>query len=200
MVRPMKPTSKILKTDDEKRIAYGVVYEPGVPDSHGDFMVAEEIEKMAHKFLADGRVLSIDTEHDLENNGSVVVESFVVRKGDPDFPEGSWVLGVHIPGDDLWTAVKKGEIGGFSMYGKALREDDATEIVMELPDDGLLWGTTAECDGHTHQYVVKFDEDGNFLGGLTDDAAGHSHQISKGTVTEKDSDHRHRFNFLENVK
>lgn len=197
----MKGTSKILKTDDEKRIAYGVVYEPGVPDSHGDYMAADEIEKMAHKFVAEGRVNAIDREHDLVDTGVVVVESFVARKGDLDFPEGAWVMGVHFPDADDWELVKKGEIGGFSMYGLARREDDETLIEMELPDDGLLWGTTADCDGHSHKYVVKFDEEGNFCGGLTDEASdGHSHKIMKGTVTEKDGDHRHRYDFLENVK
>lgn len=196
----MKAATKVLKFDNEKRIAYGVVYEPDVPDAHGDYMSAADIETMAHEFLAEGRVNEIDTEHNLENNGSKVVESFIARKGDDTFPEGAWVMGVHIPDDTLWEAVKKGEIGGFSMYGKAMREDEITVIEMELPDDGLLWGTTGECEGHTHRYVVKFDADGTFLGGSTDDEAGHSHKITKGTVTDKDGDHRHRYDFLENVK
>lgn len=198
----MNSTSKIRKTDDEKRIAYGIVYEPGVPDSHGDYMVASEIEKMAHKFLAEGRVTSIDAEHDLEDTEVLVVESFVARKGDPDFPEGAWVMGVHFPDPTRWALVKSGEIGGFSMYGKAMREDDADTIEIEMPDDGLLWGTTAKAeDGHTHRYVVMFSEDGAFMGGMTEEAEdGHMHYITKGTVTEQVLEHRHRYDFLENVK
>ena len=193
----MNTPTPLLKTDAAKRIAYGVVYQPDVPDSHGDFMVAEEIEKMAHKFLSKGLVTAIDSEHDLVDTGAVVVESFIARKGDLDFPEGAWVLGVHSPDEAQWAQVLKGEIGGFSMYGKAIREDEQT-IELELPDDGLLWGATAECEGHQHRYVVKFDEEGNFLGGETDEVDGHSHTITKGTVTDEHGDHRHRFNFLEN--
>lgn len=192
--------TQVLKFDNEKRIAYGVVYAPDVPDAHGDFMEAGEIEAMAHRFLAEGRVTSIDTEHDLTDNGSVVVESFIARKGDPDFPEGAWVVGVHIPDAGLWEQVKKGEIGGLSMYGLVMMEDATLEI--ELPDDGLLWGETFDHEGHTHKYVIKFDEEGNFLGGMTDEVDGHSHVITRGTVTDRAGDvqHRHRYNFLENLK
>lgn len=199
-VRPMDTIAQIQKTDSEKQIAYGVVYEPGVPDAHGDYMTAEDIEEMAHKFLAEGRVTSIDTEHDMTDNGSCVVESFVARKGDPDFAEGAWVMGVHIPDPAVWAEVKCGEIGGFSMFGKAYREE--AEIELQVPDDGMVWGTTFDHDGHQHRYVVKFDDDGKFLGGMTDEVNGHSHMITKGTVTDQDSDadHRHRFDYLEQMK
>lgn len=189
-----------MKFDAEKRIAYGVVYAPDVPDAHGEWMNAEDIELMAHRFLAEGRVRDIDTEHDLQDNGSVVVESFIAREGDPDFPVGAWVLGVHIPDDEKWEQVKKGEIGGFSMYGLAYA--DEAELTIELPDDGLLWGHTLEHDGHTHQFVVKFDENGQLLGGETDEVDGHRHTITRGTVTEPAGAfaHRHRFSYLEHLK
>lgn len=197
----MKHTAQIRKTDGEKRIAYGIVYEPGVPDSHGDYMTASEIEKAAHKFLANGSVKAIDTEHDLSANGAVVVECFVARKGDADFPEGAWVMGVHFPDEAEWDKVKKGEYGGFSMYGTAVREDDSDDVILELPDDGLVWGTTADAEGHSHRYVIKFDDEGRMVGGLTDEGPdGHTHTIQRGTVTETDGDHAHRFDFLENFK
>ena len=197
---PMQTLSAIAKFDTAKRIAYGVVYAPNVPDSQGDYMTADEIEKMAHAFLRKGFVNEIDTEHDLKNNGSAVVESFIARKGDTDFPEGAWVMGVHIPDDDLWAAVEKGEIGGFSMYGKAVREPRMIEI--EVPDDGVLKGETADYDGHQHTYLLQFSlETGACLGGVTDEVAGHSHVIKKGTVTEPGGpdQHRHRFSFTEQL-
>src|SRR4051812_1507718 len=89
-------TVDIKKTDDERQLVYGEVYIPMVPDTHGDFMTAPNIEKAAHDFLRRGNVKSIDTEHNLDDNGSEVVESFIARSGDPDFIEGAWVVGVHI--------------------------------------------------------------------------------------------------------
>lgn len=190
-------TIRVSKVDEDRRLVFGVVYEPNVPDAHGDFMLADTIEKAAHMFLSRAFVRNIDTNHDLEANGSVVVESFIARKGDPDFPEGSWVLGVHVPDDDRWAEVRKGELGGFSLYGVAERGEEV-EIELEIPEDGIVWGVTAEHEGHTHRFVAKFDEAGNFLGGQTEEAEdGHFHMISKGTVTDSGggASHNHRFDF-----
>ena len=187
---------RVSKVDDDRRLVYGVVYEPDVPDSHGDFMRADTIEDMAHRFLSKALVHNIDTNHDLEANGSVVVESFIARSNDPDFPVGAWVLGVYVPDDDRWAEVKKGELGGFSLYGMAVRGDEV-ELEIELPEDGMVWGETYEHNGHTHRFVAKFDEKGNFLGGHTDEVDGHAHVITKGTVTDGGGsvDHNHRFDF-----
>ncbi len=184
----------ISKVDADKQLAYGAVYMPMIPDSQGDFMTVEEIEKMAHRFMKDGLLRGIDTQHDLSDNGSIVVESFIVRKGDPDFIEGSWVAAVWVP-DDIWPLVKSGELGGFSMYGKG--ERIPTMITIEVPDDGILKGMTEEMDDHDHRYVLRFDDEGNFLGGETSMVDGHSHTITKGTVTEEEDGHRHRFSFVE---
>lgn len=185
----------ISKIDEDKQIAYGEVYIPMIPDSQGDFMTSEEIEKMAHRFMKDGFLRSVDTQHDLADNGSIVVESFIVRKDDPDFPiAGSWVAAVWVP-DDLWPLVKSGELGGFSMYGKG--ERIPTMITIEVPDNGILKGETATTEDHTHKYTLRFDAVGEFLGGETNVVNGHSHKINKGTVTEEEEDHRHRFSFVE---
>ncbi|MRT18436.1 terminase, partial [Vitellibacter sp. q18] len=50
----------INKEDEEQQLVYGVVYEPNVEDSHGDFMTADSIEKAAHGFIKDAR--NIDTQ------------------------------------------------------------------------------------------------------------------------------------------
>jgi hypothetical protein len=118
----------IAKADDERHLAYGAVYVPNVPDSHNDWMSADEIEKAAHRFLASGAVNNVDHEHDLKNTGSVVVESFIARDGDADFPVGAWVVGVHVPSPDLWRMVKSGEITGFSMFGQGIKTPATIEI------------------------------------------------------------------------
>ena len=191
----------IKKRDAYKQIVYGEVYVPMVPDSQGDYMTREEIERVAHAFLRKGTVESIDTEHSLKINGSGFVESFVVRKGDPDFIEGSWVVGIHIPDRQTWQDVLDGKINGFSMYGTGERVEKVVEI--EIPDDGRLYGTTQpsqdELTTHSHEYYVEFDSNGKFLGGQTDEIEGHSHQIVKGTATEASGGdrHNHRFNMID---
>lgn len=118
------------KTNADKQLAFGVVYAPDELDSHGDFMVAEEIEKMAYDFMMSGKVNRIDTDHDKEENGSRVVESFIARKDDPDFPEGAWVMGIYIPDEEIWKSIKKGDLTGFSMYGKSGKR----EVIVEVDD------------------------------------------------------------------
>ena len=187
------------KLDDEKQLAYGEVYIPMIPDSQGDFMTEPEIEKMAHSFMKNGLLRGVDTQHDMCDNGSIVVESFIAREGDPDFIKGSWVAAVWCP-DDIWPLVKSGELGGFSMFGKG--ERIPTMITIEVPDNGIIKGETDTAEEHTHVFSLRFDDEGEFLGGDTDAGPdGFAHKITKGTVTEEagpDGDkHRHRFSFVE---
>ncbi|MEH6967894.1 XkdF-like putative serine protease domain-containing protein [Bacillus velezensis] len=105
---------------DEQKLVYGIVYEPDVPDAHGDYMTAEEIEKAAHGFLADAR--NIDTNHNFEGGAGEVVESYVAPDdfeiGNAVIRKGSWVL-VTKASDEVWDQIKAGIITGYSMAGTA---------------------------------------------------------------------------------
>ncbi|OIK22587.1 XkdF-like putative serine protease domain-containing protein [Bacillus amyloliquefaciens] len=105
---------------DEQKLVYGIVYEPDVPDAHGDYMTAEEIEKAAHGFLADAR--NIDTNHNFEGGTGEVVESYVAPDdfeiGNAVIRKGSWVL-VTKASDEVWDQIKAGIITGYSMAGTA---------------------------------------------------------------------------------
>jgi hypothetical protein len=90
-------------------------------------MTPAEIEKMAYGFMESLRLTQIDKNHDGEANKGVVVESFIARSGDPDFPEGTWALGVHVTDDGTWKAIEKGEITGFSIAGRGTLVPDGGE-------------------------------------------------------------------------
>ena len=107
------------KSDAKQQIVYGEVYKPNVRDSDGNFMTAETIEKMAHDFLGKARTSHISKNHDGNNDKGYVVESFIVRKGDPDFIEGAWVVGVHVPDIEFWKQIENGTLTGFSIEGIA---------------------------------------------------------------------------------
>lgn len=185
---------EIKKRDEEQQIVFGEVYAPNVPDSQGDYMSAAEIQKAAYKFMQRGLQLKIDTDHNRQVNGSFVVESFIAREGDPVFIPGSWVVGVHVPDNRVWSRIKSGELNGFSFDGLAVREPRTIEI--DIPDE--LSGMTDQVSGHEHTFMVKFDAaTGDFLGGQTDTVDGHYHTIAKGTVTEMSKGHSHRFSFVE---
>ena len=92
-------------------------------------MTAVEIQKMAHEFIRAGKMAQIDLMHGNKIvSGASVVESFVADETDSRFLPGSWVIGVHIPDAQLWGAIKKGEIGGFSMEALVTRHDMDCEI------------------------------------------------------------------------
>lgn len=113
------------KANAAKQIVYGEVYVPNEKDTDSNWMSAETIEKMAHDFMEDLRLTQIDKNHDGDTDQGVVVESFLVRKGDPDFTEGAWVVGVKVADSKTWDAIQKGEITGFSIEGRGeLIEDD----------------------------------------------------------------------------
>lgn len=186
----------IKKLDDELQIVYGEVYAPNVPDVHGEYMTPVEVRKMAHNFMRSQRVDRVDTNHDNELNGSMIVESFIAAADDEVYIPESWVVGMHVPDPEMWAKIKSGEINGFSM--EALVRLAEYEIEIEIPEE--LTGTTSETERHTHTFVVRFDDEGNFLGGTTSDDAGHSHEILRGTVTETTNGHTHRYSFAEMVR
>ena len=80
---------RIKKADDELQIVWAEVYAPLKVDTHGDFMRADEIRKMAYNFMSHSRNHAIDVQHDQKEDrwDHVVVESFIAREGDPTFAQ-----------------------------------------------------------------------------------------------------------------
>lgn len=178
-----------------QRLVFAEVYAPLRPDSDGEFMTAVEIQKMAHKFVTDGRLTQVDQGHNNETTEGVqIVESFIARKDDPDFLEGSWVVGVHINDDATWDKVLKGELNGFSMEALVIRED--AEVDLFIPP--VVSGLTSKSESHTHQFFVTY-KDGKFAGGTTDTVNGHSHLIRGGTVTDVANGHSHLFSSVDDI-
>lgn len=181
----------------EQRMVWAEVYAPNRPDSDKEFMSAETIRDMAYNFVRKGLLKNVDVEHDNKTIPQVeIVESFIARKGDPDFLEGAWVVGCHVNDDATWDKVKKGELNGFSL--EAYVEKALVDVVVEIPP--VVTGITSKSENHTHRYFVSYDEDGNFKGGVTDEVDGHKHEIRAGTVTEKADNHCHLFSSVDNVE
>ena len=199
---------QIRKRDDDKQIVWGEVYIPGLPDSQGDFMTIEEVEKAAYLFMANQRLDQIDRMHDGDCvvPEALVVESFIARKGDPTFIESAWVIGVHIRNPEVWDAIKRGELNGFSLEGKAQRTEKSFEL--NLPEE-ITGRTAPPTNEHDHEFSVRFGDQGQFLGGETstdpDPTAQpgeiHAHGIQKGTVTESSgaNPHVHRYSISEAI-
>jgi DNA adenine methylase len=109
----------IAKVDDERRLVYGGVLEPGVEDTQGDIATAEAIEEACHRWLARYRV--VGEQHHKVARPVEVVECYVAPQaivlGAQGFRKGTWILGVRVVSDSLWRDVKAGVYTGFSIGG-----------------------------------------------------------------------------------
>jgi hypothetical protein len=123
----------VTKAEDEQKLVYGIVYEPDEIDAHGDYMTAEEIEKAAHNFIAKYR--QIDRQHNFISGVGEVVESYIapsdIEVGTETIKKGSWVL-VTKASDEVWEAIQKGEITGYSMAGYAKTIEEEEEVKKEF--------------------------------------------------------------------
>lgn len=122
---------RIIKADAEHHFITGIVYEPNTEDAHGNFMTEEEITKAAYWYAKNGN--QVDLQHDFEALESAdVVESWVAKAdfsiGDETVKKGTWLMTVEVADEDVWNAVQKGEITGFSMGGVGKYDTEDTDL------------------------------------------------------------------------
>lgn len=115
----------VLKTDDEARVVYGIVLEPDVEDSQGDIVSKEDVELAAHRFLYRQAMTIGDQHRKAAPDGVRPVESYIApcdfEMNGQTVRKGSWVLAAHVPDDDLWQQIKKGDKGAWSVGGSGKR-------------------------------------------------------------------------------
>lgn len=179
----------ISKINEEEQIVFGVVYSPYEVDTHGDMMLPDDIKLMAQRYMQLKDLKhSIDTNHDNVSNGSYPVESFIARENDEDYPEGSWVLGVKITDDKVWSMVKNGELNGYS-FEALVKKVPAAVRIETLPQQ---IGVTEVSNDHSHFFFVELNKDGCIVRGRTSTDNGHAHEIIAGTATSEENGHSHR--------
>ena len=112
----------------EARIVGGIVYAPNQVDSDGDFVGNhEEIFKGMKGWMLSGH--NMHMMHKGQAVHTPLVECFQAdvdtMKSGTEIPAGAWYISNYIPTEceDLWDAIKSGEITGYSMAGSADMED-----------------------------------------------------------------------------
>jgi len=181
--------------DGYERIVFAEVMIPEYLNTFNDYHSARSVREFAYAYMING--FSIDVEH--SNNDisgkAYVVESFVARKGDPDFIEEAWVMGMYIKDDELWEQIKEHEINGFSYEAIV----DVVKIDIDMPLIQTVTGVTEEdpIDKHVHDFFVLLDDDGRIISGGTTEANGHAHEIVRHTFTGEASGHVHIFNYID---
>lgn len=145
---------RIVNADAESHYITGIVYEPLTEDAHGNYMTEQEITKAAYWFAKNGN--QVDVQHSFEPlPDAAVVESYVapcdMTVGEQAIKKGTWMMTVEVNDPDIFEAVQKGEITGFSMggVGKYSDTDDA------LPADGVAKSDSSPAKGGEQRGILK---------------------------------------------
>lgn len=123
------------KMDDEKRLVYGfasIIEEDGKPveDYQGDIISESDLVEAAHDYVMKSRAAKVM--HKGVKRGELV-ESLVltddVKKAlNSSLGTKGWFVGFKIHDDETWQAIKKGELGMFSIGGRGKRREREKEV------------------------------------------------------------------------
>lgn len=180
------------KIDAETHTVSGVVYTPYKMDTYGDFALPEDIEAMCMAF--NDKAENIDFMHNnVRVEGASVSRNYIADDTDEIYQPGDWVVELKIQNDDVWNNISNGVINGYSMEIRTYLEP----VVVEIMFDRFKIGETLEVKAHTHLYFLSFDDEGQIASGRTSTDEGHAHTISRGTATDMERGHKHRYSVWE---
>lgn len=117
------------KAKTEERFVYGIVLEPETIDAQQDIYSPDEIRNAAHEFMEKFRTIGLMHKGAI-NDKVKILESFIAPadfevEGAP-VKAGTWVMAVKVLDDELWKAVRDGDMTGFSIGGSAIRKPDSS--------------------------------------------------------------------------
>lgn len=116
----------ILKANDEERLIYGIVLEPGEVDAHNDTVSAEEIRQACHKFMEQFGALGVQHDEMVGGDKLRLLENFIApvtfKVSGETVKKGSWVMAQRVVDDKLWKGVKSGDFTGYSIGGSAVKK------------------------------------------------------------------------------
>ena len=142
-------TAPIVYKDLDRRIVYGPVLIPDLPDTDGDIVSAEKIEQVAHRFMEEYRLM--EHMHTLESIARPV-ESYIAPQdltlGEAFIPKGSWVAGAKVTNDAAWKDVKSGVLTGFSIVAVPTAATKKTAVekkltLRQIEESGRDWEVVA---------------------------------------------------------
>lgn len=189
------------KDGDYERVVMCELLVPDVPNTYGDIYTREAIKDFAYGYAMSNYAIDIDhDQEDVRDTKLSVVEFFIAREGDPDFIEGSLVVGMKVHDDEVWQKVLSGELNGYSFEAEAY----VTEVAIQNLRERQVVGITEPdlIDGHTHDYLVILNALNHPVSGGTGVTDGHSHKITRHTVTNKAisvfgaGEHSHRYQVI----
>lgn len=133
-----------LKTiDKEKRLLMGAALIPNKPiyrrngeDEYYIYFSQDTVRKASELFFINGNQNKATLEHQMDVQGTSVVESWIIE-GEQDksrmygmeLPVGTWMVSMKILNDELWEGyVKSGKVKGFSIEGYFVDKVEASKV------------------------------------------------------------------------
>lgn len=138
----------MLKADDERHVVTGVALIPNQKiyrrDENGEYYITfskDAIERIATKFFADHNSTNVNLMHEVNVDGCVYFESYLVDKErgiyPKDFgelPDGTWCVSCKVLNPEVWKLVKDGTLRGFSVEGVCREAPQTINTIDELMD------------------------------------------------------------------
>jgi len=132
-----------LKTiDEDKRLLLGAALVPNKPiyrrngeDEYYIYFSQDTVRKASELFFINGNQNKATLEHQMDVQGTSVVESWIIE-GEQDksrmygmeLPVGTWMVSMKILNDELWEGyVKSGKVKGFSIEGYFVDKVEASK-------------------------------------------------------------------------
>lgn len=167
---------RIIKSDTESHYVTGIVYEPMVEDTDGNYMTEEEITKAAHWFMKNSG--EADVQHCFQKaDGVEVVESYVAKCGmeieGQTIQKGTWLMTMEVTDADIWDSIEKGAITGFSMGGKG--SYSTVDVDISDPNKPVVTKADTQKKGILKQLAKLFGMDVVEKGSVTKGAVRDSY-------------------------
>ena len=137
-----QPKIELKTIDKEKRILMGAALVPNKPiyrkngeDEYYIYFSQDTVRKASELFFINGNQNKATLEHQMDVQGTSVVESWIVE-GEQDksrmygmeLPVGTWMVSMKILNDELWEGyVKSGKVKGFSIEGYFVDKVEASK-------------------------------------------------------------------------
>jgi hypothetical protein len=137
-----QPKIELKTIDKEKRILMGAALIPNKPiyrrsgeDEYYIYFSQDTVRKASELFFINGNQNKATLEHQMDVQGTSVVESWIIegeqdksRMYGMDLPVGTWMVSMKILNDEIWNDyVKSGKVKGFSIEGYFVDKVEASK-------------------------------------------------------------------------
>ena len=153
---------ELAQQDIEKRIVTGPALIPNKMiyrrDARGGeyevFFSEKVIEKISLQFFEQFKQKQITFQHEINVNDIIVFESWLIEDPKNDkatalgynLPKGTWMVSMKINNDEVWDAIKSGEVNGFSIEAFLSQTliNASAEIEKEISEDEEIYNKIIE--------------------------------------------------------